>query len=247
LKVYKIIYIFTVLYSIFSINDALLSQSRIELSFNIGYSVPLLETYGTDVKLASDSQSIFVAGKRWLVSSNLGAEKGFTVQTFFKYSFFKSGLIKGLFNLGYNILSSSHSAPGDDYGVRVQSFSIGIGPEINPIGVKKFYPSVFVLLRVNFVGGETYYHAGLDFIKVVPRYGYSGGLNLNYKLNDMLGLFAGFTYSYDNTWNKQTEENAIVDVHVISFRDKQSPTNGLISDRRIAYSSYFMGMNFYLK
>jgi len=213
----------------------------------MGYSVPLLETYGTNVKLASDSASILVADKRWLVSSNLGAEKGFTVQTFLKYSFFKSGLIKGLLNLGYNVLSSSHPGPGDDYGVRVQSFSIGIGPEINPIGVKKFYPSLFAMLRVNFIGGETFFHAGLDFFKVVPRYGYAGGLKLNYKMNEKTGLYAGFIYSYDNTWNKQTEETAIKDAHVTSFRDKASPTNGLTGDRRIAYSSYYIGMNFYLK
>lgn len=247
MKVYKLIYIFTVLYSVFIVNNSLLTQSRLELSFNIGYSVPLLETYGTNVKLASDSASILVEGKRWLISSNLGAEKGFTVQTFLKYSFFKSGLIKGLLNLGYNILSSSHEGPGDTYGVRLQCFSIGIGPEINPLGVKRFYPSLFALLRVNFIGGETYFHAGLDFFKVVPRYGYTGGINLNYKISDRTALFAGYTYSYDNTWSKQTEETAIVDVHVVSFRDKKSPTNGLTSDRRIAYSSYFLGMNFYLK
>lgn len=247
MKVHKIIYIFTVLYTIFEGNTDLLSQSRIELSFNIGYSVPLLETYGTDVVLAPDNRSVFIGGKRWLVSDNLGADKGISVQAFFKYSFVKSGFVKGLFNMGYNVLNSTHSGPGDDYGVRVQSFSLGIGPEINPLGIRKFYPSFFALLRMNMVGGETYFHAGLDFFKVVPRYGYSGGFTLNYRFNEKVGLYAGYAYSYDNTWNKQTEETPIVDAHVIPFRDKKSATNGLTGDRRIAYSSYSLGMNFYLK
>jgi hypothetical protein len=100
---------------------------------------------------------------------------------------------------------------------------------------------------MNLVGGETYYAAGIDFFKVVPRYGYSAGFKLNYDINKKVGLFWGYTYSYDNTWGKQTEEVTPVDDHVIVFRDKKSETNGLTSDRRIAYWSIFMGMNFFFQ
>jgi hypothetical protein len=122
-----------------------------------------------------------------------------------------------------------------------------LGAEICPIGNKKIYPALFALLRTNFVGGESYHHAGLDFFKVTQRYGYSGGLNLNYRFNKKTGMYAGWTYSYDNTWSKQTDETVTNDVHTIVFRDKANSVNGLENDRRIAYSSFYIGMNFYIK
>jgi hypothetical protein len=76
--------------------------------------------------------------------------------------------------------------------------------------------------------------------------GYSAGINLNYKVNKKIGLFLGGSYSYDNLWNKQTDETKTDDAHVIVFRDKYSPANGLTHDRRVAYSSFYLGIKFYL-
>jgi hypothetical protein len=222
-------------------------QDKLELVFHIGYSKPLLEAYGTNVILSATQDYILIDGKRLINSNNLGTEQGYTVQTFIKYSIIKNGYLKALFNLGYNNLNSSHESPGYSYGVRIQSFSIGLGTEICPIGNKKFYPSVFALLRTNFIGGESYHAAGLDFFKVTPRFGYSGGLNLNYRFNKKTGIYAGWTYSYDNTWDKHTDETVTNDVHTIVFRDKANSTNGLQNDRRIAYSSFYIGMNFFVK
>jgi hypothetical protein len=103
------------------------------------------------------------------------------------------------------------------------------------------------LLRVNFIGGETFHRAGLDFFKVTPRYGWAAGLNLNYRLKQTLGMYLGYSYSFDNLWNRQTDEKTPHDPHVIVFRDEASPTNGLTHDRRIAYWSLYLGMNFFFK
>ncbi|MCI0448864.1 MAG: hypothetical protein L0Y79_03640 [Chlorobi bacterium] len=225
------------------------SQSRIEISFNVGYSKPLLEAHGTNLTINSTEDQIFIDGKRLLVSDNLGAEAGYGVQSFLKYSFTKSGFVKALLNIGYNNLFSVHPGPSDfDIGVRIQSFSLGTGAEISPLGHdKKVYPVIYGLLRVNFIGGETFHKAGLDFFKVTPRYGYLAGLNLNYRFKKTLGMFLGYSYSYDNLWNRQTDEKTPNDAHVIVFRDKASPTNGLTHDRRIAYWSLYLGMNFFFK
>jgi len=224
-----------------------MSQSRFEIDVSAGYSRPLLEAYGENVVLSTTGGYILIDNKRLLVSDNLGVDVGYSIQTFIKYNFFRSGHLKGLFNLGYNILYSVFEGPNDIYGVRIQTFSIGTGIEVSPIGNKKFYPAVFGLLRLNYMGGESYYHAGLDFLKVTPRFGYAAGLNFNYTLNKNFGLFLGYSYSYDNLWNKQAEEVSIVDEHTISFRDKASSTNGLNHDRRVAYSSFFGGLKFYIR
>jgi hypothetical protein len=215
---------------------------------HIGFSKPLLEAYGTDVTINETEDQIFIDGKRLLVSDNLGTEAGYTFQSYLKYSFMKRGLVKGLFNLGYNNCFSNHPGPSDfDIGVRVQSFSLGLGAEVNPLGHdKKVYPAIFGLLRTNFIGGETFHRAGLDFFKVTPRYGYSTGINLNYKFKKTLGMYLGYTYNYDNLWNKQeAEETPEHEPHVIVFRDKKSETNGLVHDRRVAYWSLYLGMNFF--
>lgn len=223
--------------------------SRFELSFQIGYSRPMLEAYGDDVKINNTYDRIFVAGETILTSPNLGANTGYTVQTYLKYSLFKKGYAKALLNLGYNILYGIYpGGEGYDIGVRVQTFSAGLGSEINPLGhEKKFYPGVYGLLRFNLMGGETFHKAGLSFFKVTPRYGYSAGIKLNYKLKKTIVMFLGYSYTYDNLWNKQTAEETPVDDHVIVFRDEASPTNGLKSNRRVAYWSLYMGMNFFFK
>ena len=137
---------------------------------------------------------------------------------------------------------------GYDIGTRVQTFSVGTGAEINPLGhEKKFYPGVYGLLRLNLIGGETFHKAGLDFFKVTPRYGYSAGIKVNYSLKKTIALFLGYSYTYDNLWSKKTSEETPVDDHVIVFRDEASPTNGIKFNRRVVYWSLYMGMNFFFK
>jgi hypothetical protein len=247
LKLSKNIFIFTVLYfSLFSSLEVF-TQSRFEIDVHIGYSKPLLEAYGPSVVLSPNKDYITIKGKRWINSDNLGAVSGYTVQTFLKYNILKGGYLRGLFNVGYNMLYSVYEGPEDNYGVRVQSFSLGMGMEANPLGNKRFYPALFGLLRLNFMGGESYYHAGLDFFKVTPRYGYSAGINLNYRVSKRIGLYLGGSYSYDNVWNKQTDETVTNDEHTIVFRDKANAANGLNNDRRVAYSSFYLGMKFYFR
>ncbi len=225
------------------------SGSRIELSFHIGYSRPMYEAYGNNMTINETEDRIFLNGKRILISDNLGANSGLNVQTYFKYSILQKGHLKALFNIGYNVLTASYpGSSGYDIGVRIQSFSTGLGAEVNPIGHEKtIYPGVYGLLRMNLVGGETYHKAGIDFFKVKPRYGYSVGIKLNYNIKKTVGLFIGYSYSYDNLWNKQTEDQNVEDAHVIVFRDEQSALNGLTHDRRVVYWSLSLGMNFFFK
>lgn len=223
------------------------AQSRFEIDVHAGYSNPLLETRGTDVVLGPLEDRVLVDGQRILTSPDLGTENGLTVETYLKYAILKKGQLKGLLNIGYNRLFSYHDAPGTSVGVKLQSFSIGTGLEVNPLSTKKFSPSIFGLLRVNYLGGETFYYAGLDFFKVKARYGYTAGINLNYRLNKTLGLYLGGSYSYDNAWGKEANEDSPPDPHVIVFRDLASPTNGLSGDRRFAYSSFYAGLSFYFK
>lgn len=225
------------------------SLSRLEISVQAGYSHPQLEAYGTVLTINATEDQIFIDGKKILVSDNLGAENGYSVQTYLKYNFMKRGYVKGIFNVGYNALFSIHPGPSDfNIGVRVQSFSLGMGAEVNPIGHdKKLYPGIYGLMRMNLIGGETFHKAGLDFFKVTPRYGYTAGLKLNFAFKKTLGMYLDYSYTYDNLWSKQTEESTPQDAHVIVFRDKGSATNGLTHDRRIAYWSLNLGMNFFFK
>ncbi len=227
-------------------NLSVRSQSRLEIDVNVGYSRPLLEAYGENLTYLSAQKVVMIDGKRLLVSDNLGTREGYGIQAYLKYNILKKGYLKGLFNVGYNALYSVYNGPGDTYGIRIQSFSLGIGIEANPLGNRKFYPALYGLLRTNFIGGETFFHAGLDFLKVTPRFGYVMGLNINYKIARRLGLYLGASYSYDNTWNKKTDETETNDIHTIVFRDKANSTNGLTNDRRIAYSSFYLGLKFYL-
>ncbi len=223
------------------------SFSPVELSFSLGYSRPLLEAYGDKVTINSTEDIISIDGKRMLVSDNFGTNTGYGVQTYLKYRLLKKGHLKALFNLGYNNLHGTYAGPSDyDIGVRIQSFSLGLGAEINPIGHNSsVYPSVFALMRMNFIGGETFHKAGLDFFKVVPRYGYTGGFKLYFRIKQTIDMFAGYSYSFDNVWNRQTAEETINDAHVIPLRDEANATNGLTGNRRIAYWGLYLGMNFF--
>ncbi|MGA2667720.1 MAG: hypothetical protein ABSF32_02255 [Ignavibacteria bacterium] len=234
---------------IFTLSSIVQSQSRFEISFHTGYSGPRYESYGTDVYIANDLYTVTIGGKRLLVSDNLGMNYGFSFQLYGKYSFFRAGYLKAVFNVGFNQLEGKYSTPfgSDRYGVRMPVFSLGTGIELNPIGMHKFYPSLIGLIRWNEIGGESFYHAGLDFFIVQPRFGYVYGFNLNYKLSQFIGLSAGTTFNYDNWLNKKTNDGTIDDPHAINFRDKASSTNGLTQDRRIAYLSLLLGINFYLK
>lgn len=225
------------------------SFSRIELSFSIGYSRPLLEAYGDKVTINAAEDQLFIDGKRLIDSDNLGTNKGIGVQTYMKYSLMKNGRLKALFNMGYNALTGNYPGPSDyDIGVRIQSFSLGIGAEVNPIGHNSpVYPAVFGLMRMNFMGGETYHKAGLDFFKVTPRYGYTGGFKLYFRVKNTIDLFTGYSYSYDNVWGKQTEDNTVTTDRTIVFRDEKSAVNGLTSNRRVAYWALYLGMNFFFK
>jgi len=211
----------------------------------------MLEAYGTDnVELDSSEKFVLIDGKRLIVSDNLGTDVGYTVQVYARYSILKPGYVKALVNVGYNILYSRYQGPSDNYGIRIQSFSLGTGLEASPLARFRFNASAFGLLRYNLVGGESYYHAGLDFFKVTSRFGYSAGVRVAYKYNDIFGFFFNWTYNYDNAWNKQASPESIdpkLDAHTIPFRDKAANNNGLTHDRRIAYVSYSVGMTFFFK
>jgi len=224
------------------------SQSRLELSIQAGYSNPMLEAYGNNVKIDS-VENIYIDGKRLIVSDNFGTNVGYNIQAFLKYSFTKNGHLKGMLSLGYNILYGIYPGIGDyDCGVRIQTFSIGTGFEVNPLGHNKiFYPSLFGQFRFNLMGGETYYQAGLDFFTVTPRFGYVSGINLNYRFKKTIAIYLGYSYSYDNAINRQSVETYDVTRLVIPFKDKYSPANGLTHDRRVVYWSLNLGMNYYFK
>lgn len=225
------------------------NYSRIELSFSLGYSRPLLEAYGDKVTINAAEDQLFIDGKRLIESDNFGTNSGYGVQTYLKYSLMKQGRVKALFNLGYNILQGTYPGPSDyDIGVRIQSFSAGIGTEVNPIGHNSVvYPAVFGLMRMNFMGGETYHKAGLDFFKVTPRYGYTAGFKLYFRVKNTIDMFAGYSYTYDNAWGKQTEDNEVTTDRTIVFRDEKSSSNGLTANRRVAYWGLYLGMNFFFK
>lgn len=222
------------------------AQEKLLLDCSVGYSQPMLEAYGTNVVFVN-TDLITIDGKTLLTSDNLGTDIGVTINLNLKYNFFKRGYLKGLFNVGFVQLLSRYQGPESNYGVRIQSFSFGPGLEFTPIGYMRFHPSLFGKLRVNFIGGETYYHTGRDALVVTPRFGYSAGFNLNYKISRKIGTFAGWSYNYDNAWGKREANQSPTDEFAIPFRDKVSATNGLTHDRRIVYTSYYFGLIFYLK
>lgn len=225
----------------------LFSQNKFDLDVLAGYSRPLLETYGKDnLELAQTEDLMLISGKRLIISPNLGTNKGYSIQLTLKYNFSGMPYIKPAFNIGYNQLYSSYTGPADDYGVRFQTFSIGVGTEIFVLPKARFSPSIMGLLRLNFVGGESYYHAGLDFFKVAARYGFTASIRLNYRTSKKISIFSAFNYTYDNAWNKQNSEESQYDAHTIPFRDKKSSTNGLTSDRRVVYASYLLGITIHL-
>jgi hypothetical protein len=161
---------------------------------------------------------------------------------------FRSDYLRLIASIGYTQLQSKYTqGESDSYGTRLMIFSVGTGLQINPVGIHRFYPSIIGLFRFNEVGGESFYHAGGEFLIVSPRFGYSTGIDLNYKFNKKVAMTLGVKYSYDNLLNKQSSEESYEDAHVVSFRDKQSATNGLNNDRRIAYLGITTGINIYFK
>jgi hypothetical protein len=220
------------------------AQDRFKIDVSIGYSIPKYESYGENVTLSPNQDYILIDDKFLLVSDNFGTQDGYSVNVLAKFSLFKYEYVNGLFDIAYNRLFAVYPGPGDDYGIKIQSFSFGPGVEINPIPKSRISPSVFGLFRINFVGGESFHHAGLHFFKVTPRFGYSAGLKVNYDLNKNFILFVGTSYNYDNLWGKETNEDLTVEGHVIPFRDEASSSNGLSHDRRFVYLSLFLGMTF---
>lgn len=226
------------------------SQEKFEIDVSVGYSHPQLDAWGTLAEMTGPNygEIITVQGKRLLNSDNFAMNYGFTLQINGKLSLIKSGLLKGIVNLAFNQLEGKYPLPdGIGFGVRMPVLSIGTGLEINPFGVQKFYPSFYGLFRFNELGGESFHIAGVDFFVVSPRFGYLYGVNLNYKIQRKFGIYVGTFFAYDNWLNKQTKDDVFSDEHVINFRDKADSVNGLTHDRRYAYLSIILGVNFYMK
>jgi len=229
--------------------DKSIGHERFEISIKLGYSKPQMEAWGNDAEYSLTQGTVTVGGNRIVNSSNLAMNYGFGIQVFGKYSIIKSGIIKGILNLGFNQLESIYPIPNDSwgFGIRMPVFSMGLGLELNPFGTKTFYPSIFGVYRLNEIGGETFHFAGLDFFVVAPRFGYVYGINFNYRVGKHVALSLGSSFSYDNWQNKQTNDATLDDPHAIYFRDQSDATNGLQSARRIGYISFMGGVNFYFK
>jgi hypothetical protein len=237
---------------IFFINNNILAQNRFEVSLFAGYSQPKLEAYGSNnIIIKSYAGPVLIGGKNLVNSDNFATTFGYNMQVTGKYNFFKSGILKAILNLGYNQLQSKYGPLSDgwNYGTRLNMFFLSGGLETVPVKIKNLYPSLYGLLNIGIIGGETYHFAGIDFLIAEPRIGYNFGLNINYKISKLIGVFMGVSYSYANWLLKKTNEGIANDPfgHDIFFRDKASPTNGLSHDRRIVYNSYLGGVNFYLK
>lgn len=243
---YIFVSVLILLFHVFS--NVSFSQSKFEMNVSVFYGIPQLETYGDNVTINATKDIILVDGKRMLVSDNLGTTYGFGINVSASYRLFNTNFVKLLGGFGYSQFQSKYDAGyAFSYGTRINVFSVGAGFQLNPFGIHKFYPSFAGLFRFNEIGGESFYAAGLDFLIVSPRFGYSAGMDLNYKFNKTVGMSLGVRYNYDNLINKQTQEQVYDDPHVIVFRDQMSATNGLTHDRRIAYTSILTGINIYFK
>jgi hypothetical protein len=208
-----------------------------------------MELYGPNVSFDAMNTVVSVDGSRIINSSNLGTTLGLGIQVTGSLRLFRTDYFKLLGNISYNQFASKYHVPNASsyYGVRINLFSIGAGFQLNPIGIRKFYPSVVGLFRLNEIGGETYHFAGLDFFVVSPRFGYSAGMDLNYKFSKKVGMSFGMRYIYDNWLNKQTAVTDFRDDHAINFSDEPSAANKLPNARRIVYVSILTGINIYFK
>ncbi len=232
-----------------SVNSSF-SQGKYELNVAIRYDMPRYEASGNDATFDPINVIVSIGGKRIINSDNLSTRYGYGLQITGSMKLFKTDYIKALGGFSFTQLASKYTVPNENdsfYGVRLYVFSIAAGLQVNPIGIHRFYPSVVGLFRFNEFGGETYHFAGLDFFVVSPRFGYSAGMDLNYKFSKSVGMSFGMRYNYDNWLNKQTAETNFSDEHAINFSDLQSAANGLTHDRRIVYVSILTGINIYFK
>ncbi len=212
--------------------------------------MPRYEAYGNDVTFDPLLIRVYVGGRRIINSSDLGTTYGFGINVSGNMKLFKTDYVKVLGSIGFTQLASKYEVASENnsfYGVRLYLFSIGAGLQVNPIGIHRFYPSVVGQFRFNEVGGESYHFAGLDFFVATPRFGYSTGLDMNYKFSSKVGMSLGMRYNYDNWLNKQTAVTDYHDDHVINFSDEPSAANGLDHVRRIVYVSILTGINIYFK
>jgi len=212
----------------------------------------MYEAYGNNnITFDAVNEYIYIDGKRLVNSDNFGTKIGYGIQVNGNLRLFKQNFVKALANVGYTQMESTKypSPDGFSHGVRINVFSLGLGLQVNPVGIHKFYPSLIELFRFNEIGAESFHKAGVDFLIVSPRFGYTTGITLNYKFNKKLGISFGTFYNYDNWLNKSSSEGEIYDPygHVRNFRDEASPTNGLSLNRRIVYFSYNTGINIYFK
>ena len=225
-------------------------MSLFEINVSVLYSTPKYELHDTYTYFDPVTEIITIDKKRLINSDNFGTDFGFGIEVYGNMRLFKQEFVKLITDIGFVQHESKYplQADGFSYGVRMYSFHIGAGLQINPLGEKiKFYPSFIELLRFSELGGESYHKAGLDFFVVSPRFGYSTGINLNYRFNNKVGVSLGMFYNYDNLWNKATKEDTFSDPHVINFRDAKSLTNGLNVDRRFIYMTIQGGINIYFR
>jgi len=232
---------------VLSFYQSTIAQEKFSIDVSVGYSRPMLETYGEKATISDAQDIVFIDGKRIIESDNFATNTGLNFEAMAKLSLMKKGHIRGLFNLGYNVLTATYPTKGETFGMRIQSFSVGTGVEINPFGIKKFYPSIYGLMRMNFIGGETFFQAGLDFFKVTSRFGYLAGIETKLNVSRIIDIKAGYSYAYDNAWGKDSDETFTTDNRTIPFRDKKTSTNNLTSDRRVAYYSIYFGLSFKIK
>lgn len=236
--------------SFFSQSKVTAIQGKFEINVSVQYAQPMYEAYGNNITIDVPNEIILIDGKRLVDSDNFGTTFGFGIQVYGGMRLFKTDFIKPIMNIGYTQLESKYShQDGFGYGVRLNIFSVGLGLQINPAGMHRFYPSLLGMVRFNEMGGETYHWTGFDYLMAAPRFGFVTGLSLNYKFNQHVGISFSYFYNYDNWLNKQTNEGGINNKEygrVIKFRDEASSTNGLSHNRRVIYYGLHLGVNVYL-
>ncbi len=232
------------------------SQSKYNLTFYGGYSLPLADLKGDFPDTLGTSLLNFNRSSTLLTSSgfNIGAIGKLRVDTL--------GKARVTFGLNYSSFTGSkdYVRPGGTltYKNKVNIFTISAGAEYGFMPKKKVNPFVGLDLAANFYSGNITASGDSSFTiqrKSETRFGIIANGGVDIKFNKSIGAVVGVKYSLTNLIGKKTditttttppvmddEEGGSGSLTEISLNDEESTNN---TSKALYYLQFYAGISFY--
>lgn len=232
------------------------SQTKWNLTFTGGYTLPVADLKGSFPDTLPETSLLNFEKSGTLLTSG-----GFNIGAIAKYCVDTTGKARITGGFNYNSLSGSHDYsrnPGTlTYKNKVNIFTISLGAEYGLFPKKKINPYIGLDLAVNFYSGKIEASGDSSFTiqrKSESRFGVIANAGADIKLNKSIGMVVGVKYALTNLIGKKTETVTITtpltddedpgstSTKELGLNDEENSNN---PSKTLNYLQFYAGISFY--